>query len=83
MAKQIIIGMYILKAEFLKLGIIDTFVPLLYFLRGRKSKLSQINLKKKKVVEDLLMTVLVFVLILSMALLNFRLAFVFSSVSTK
>lgn len=41
MGKQIIIGMFILKAEFLKLGIIDPFVTLLCSPRGRASKLSQ------------------------------------------
>lgn len=55
MAKQIIIGVFILKAEFfLKLGIIDPFVPLLHSPRGGESKLSQIY-PKKKVVGDLLM----------------------------
>lgn len=48
MAKEIVTGMFILKAEFLKLGVVDTFVPLLHSLRGRESKLSQIYPKEKK-----------------------------------
>lgn len=48
MAKQIIIGIFILKAElFLKLVIVDTFLPLLSSPREGESKLSQIYPKKK------------------------------------
>lgn len=82
MAKQIIIGMFILKVEFfLKLGIVDTFVPLLHSPRGREFKLSQIY-PMKNVVGDLLINEISDSFI-SMTLLNFRSAFVFSAVSTK
>lgn len=41
MAKHIVTGMFILKAEyFLKLGIVDTVEPLIHPLREREAKLS-------------------------------------------